>query len=353
MCIRDSQSAERSVPVRQLLVNAGREAQLLGHFQVDSIHLLVAMLYSDSPTTSIPLQSAGLTLYDLRHHLQTGAALAPATGERVKTRSDAALRRRPLPSLHGVLSISPVFGALVALTAASGAVLWLGLLPALVVPFTIAFVTAGWITSLCIHEFSHALVAYLGGDRAVAASGYLTLDPLRYTNLLMSVIMPIVFLLLGGIALPGGAVYINRASLRSKTWDSAVSAAGPAGTLLCGLVIGSPFLISGHDRWITDANLGFFAALAFLGFVQAFALILNLLPIPGLDGFGILRPWLPYSIQAWAGRFGAIAILGVFVVLWYVAPVREAFFQGVIQLTSLMQIDPLLISYGQSQMRLF
>ncbi|MFI4978475.1 MAG: Clp protease N-terminal domain-containing protein, partial [Solirubrobacterales bacterium] len=34
------------IPIRQLLVNANREAQVLGHYQVDSIHLLLAMLYS-------------------------------------------------------------------------------------------------------------------------------------------------------------------------------------------------------------------------------------------------------------------------------------------------------------------
>jgi Zn-dependent protease len=345
------EAAERSIPVRQLLVNAGREAQAHGHYQVDSIHLLVAMLYSDSPTTSIPLQKAGLTLYDLRRHLQTGAPPAAPVGERGKARPDAALRRRPLPSLRGVLTISPVFGGLVAFSVASGLVLWFGILPGLSGAFTIAFVTAGWITTLCVHEFGHALVAYLGGDRAVAASGYLTLDPLRYSNLLLSLIMPIVFLLLGGIALPGGAVYIDRGALRSKSWDSAVSAAGPFGTLLCGLAIGSPFLFSGYQLWI--AHSAFFAALAFLGFVEAFALILNLLPIPGLDGFGILRPWLPYSTQAWANQFGAMAILGVFVVLWFVAPVRDAFFQAVLQLTSVMQIDPRLVVYGQSQMRLF
>ena len=65
-------SGAQAISLRQLLVNANREAQVLGHYQVDSIHLLLAMLYSDSPRTSAPLQKAGLTIYDLRRHLQTG-----------------------------------------------------------------------------------------------------------------------------------------------------------------------------------------------------------------------------------------------------------------------------------------
>ena len=344
-------SAGPSVSLRQLLVNAGREARVLGHYQVDSIHILLAMMYSDTPATAGPLQKAGLTMYDLRRHLQTGAGAAASVPERAATRPDGALRRKPLPSLRGVLSVSPVFLGMVGLTAASGVALWTGALPGFSVPLTITFVVAGWITSLCVHEFSHALVAYLGGDRGVAASGYLTLDPLRYTNLLLSVVMPIVFLLLGGIGLPGGAVFINRSALRSKWWDSAVSLAGPVGTLFCGLLVAVPFLIPAHTSWITVSNAGFFGALAFLGFIEAVALLLNLLPIPGLDGFGILRPWLPYSIQDAANRFGAFAIIGVFVVLWYVAPVRDAFFSTVLQLTSIVQIDPVLIGFGQLNMR--
>jgi len=345
-----------SVSLRRLLVNAGREAQVLGHYQVDTIHILLAMLYSDSPATAGPLQRAGLTMFDLRRHLQTGggggSAANGAAPPRTPARPDASLRRRPWPSLRGVLSVSPVFLAIVAVTAASAVALWTGALPGLTGVLTLTFVTAGWVTSLCVHEFSHALVAYLGGDRAVAASGYLTLDPLRYTNLLLSVVMPIVFLLLGGIGLPGGAVYIDRAALRSRWWDSAVSLAGPAGTLLCGLLVAVPFLAPGHDAWITGDNVGFFGALAFLGFIEAVALLLNLLPIPGLDGFGVLRPWLPYSVQGAANRYGVFAIFGVFIVLWYVAPVRDAFFSTVLQLTSIVQIDPGLIGFGQSNMRL-
>ncbi|HEY4870126.1 MAG TPA: Clp protease N-terminal domain-containing protein [Candidatus Dormibacteraeota bacterium] len=337
------------LPVRQLLVNANREAQVLGHYQVDPIHLLLAMLYSDSPGTSAALQGAGLTLYDLRRHLQAAPKPAVSTEGRSGPRPDAALRRKPLPSLRGATSVSPIFLALVAVTAGSGALLWFNVLPAGVVLMTIIFVTAGWITSLCVHEFGHALVAYLGGDRSVAAYGYLSLNPLRYTNLLLSVVMPVAFLLLGGIGLPGGAVYINHSAIRSKRWDSAVSVAGPAGTLLCGLLVAVPFLVLNHELWFS--HLTFFAGLAFLGFIEAIALVLNLLPIPGLDGFGIIRPWLPYSVQDMAVRYGQMAIIGVFIVLWFVAPVSHAFFQAVLQLTSLVGIDPYFIAAGQSDMR--
>jgi Zn-dependent protease len=340
-----------ALPVRQLLVNANREAQVLGHYQVDPIHLLLAMLYSDSPATSAALQGAGLTLYDLRRHVQTAPKPAAPGDGRSSPRPDAALRRKPLPSLRGALSVSPIFMALVAATAGSGAMLWFGFLPAATGVMTILFVTAGWVTSLCVHEFGHALVAYLGGDRSVAGYGYLSLNPLRYTNLLLSVAMPVAFLLLGGIGLPGGAVYINHAAIRSRVWDSAVSVAGPAGTLLCGLLVAAPFVFPNHIAYITPSTVNFFGALGFLGFIEAIALVLNLLPIPGLDGFGIIRPWLPYSVQYTANRYGQTAIIGVFIVLWFVAPVSHAFFQFVLQITALAGIDPGFIVIGQSNMR--
>ena len=336
-------------PLRQLLVNANREAQVLGHYQVDPIHLLLAMLYSDSPATAAALQQAGLTLYDVRSQLQTGSPVPVAAPSR--SRPDASLRRKPLLSLRGVLNVSPIFYGLVAITAASGVTLWLNVLPEATTVFTLIFVVAGWVTSVCVHEFGHASVAYLGGDRSVAASGYLTLDPLRYTNLLGSIILPVVFLLLGGIALPGGAVYINHSALRSRAWDSLVSLAGPAGTLACAILVAIPFLIPGHESWITADNVNFFSALAVLGFFEAAALVLNLLPVPGLDGFGILRPWLPYSIQMTAVRYGQFAVIGLFILLWNVAAARSAYFTSILRITDLLNIDPTLIFFGLTHMR--
>jgi Zn-dependent protease len=340
-----------SLPLRQLLVNANREAQVLGHYQVDSIHLLLALLYTDSPATSQVLQKAGLTLYDVRQHLQTGARPDVQVPPGVHTTQDRKLRRKPLTSLRGALGISPIFGGLVAVAALSGIGLWFDVLPAAPWLLTIVFVVSGWITSLCIHEFGHALVAYLGGDRSVKASGYLDLNPIRYTNLLMSIVFPVVFLVLGGIALPGGAVYIDHSAIRSRAWDSLVSLAGPIGTLVCALLFSAPFLIPGHDGWITSANGEFWAALAFLCFMEVVAVLLNLLPIPGIDGFGILRPWLPYSLQALSVRYSQLAIIGLFVVLWNVAPARDAFYGAAFQIANVLNIPYLLIFAGQLAMR--
>ncbi|NJL43013.1 MAG: site-2 protease family protein [Pseudanabaena sp. SU_2_4] len=118
--------------------------------------------------------------------------------------------------------------------------------------------------------------------------GYLTFNPLKYTHPATSIALPLLFVALGGIALPGGAVYIDDSKLRNRWWNSAVSAAGPLGTALVILLLAIPFWLGGaqgSDRWI-------WPALSFLVVIEIAGLILNLLPIPGLDGFGIIDPWV-------------------------------------------------------------
>src|SRR5262245_54266040 len=143
-------------------------------------------------------------------------------------------------------------------------------------------VTAAWIFSVCLHEFAHAWVAYRGGDHTVKDKGYLTFNPLKYTDPVFSIILPVVFMALGGIGLPGGAVYINRSLLRSRRWETMMSLAGPGANLVVAILIGALFKFG-----VVPASTDSLAAvsLAFLLHLQVSAIILNLLPLPPLDGF--------------------------------------------------------------------
>ena len=154
---------------------------------------------------------------------------------------------------------------------------------------TFAFVMLGWVLSVMAHEFSHAAVGYLGGDVTVAQKGYLSFDPRRYGDVGTSLVLPLLALALGGVALPGGAVYLRNDLIRSRSWRAATSLAGPAATLAVLVVLASVLRV-----WAAGGTENaLFPALTVLAFLQAMALILNLLPIPGLDGFNALRPFLP------------------------------------------------------------
>lgn len=231
---------------------------------------------------------------------------------------------------------SPIFLGLVALTAASGWALWAGFGTPGIVAFV--FVAAFWVVTLCLHEFAHAFVAYRNGDHSVVYRGYLTLDPLRYTHVVFSIVLPLVFLLLGGIGLPGGAVFIDRSSLRTRFARTAVSAAGP----LTNIGVATVLAIALAFR--ADSS-PFWAAIAFLAFLQVTAAVLNILPVPGLDGFGIIEPYLPRTWLDGAARIAPFAIIGLFALLWIPA-LNAAFFDGILGLLQLLGIPRNLVGGG-------
>ncbi len=214
------------------------------------------------------------------------------------------------------LAPSPVFLLLVAATVAGGvlAALTTG---AARTGGIVLLVLGGWAVSLCLHEFGHAMTAYRGGDRSVRAKGYLTLDIRRYTAPVMSLLLPRGLLAFGGIPLPGGAVWINRDALRSRAVASVVSLAGPLTNLVLGAVLAAVVSVGGLP-------IGLAAGLSYLALVQVLAFVLNILPVPGLDGFGVLEPYLPAQARRFANAASLYVIVGLFLLIITVPAVANA-----------------------------
>lgn len=208
---------------------------------------------------------------------------------------------------------------------------------------TFIVVVLGWIFSLCLHEFSHAFVAYRGGDYTVRDKGYLTFNPLKYTHPVFSLLLPLIFLLLGGIGLPGGAVYIETWRLYSRKWETAVSLAGPISNLVLAGLLGM-LLSLAHG-----STGGIWPGLAFLALLQVTAALFNLLPIPPFDGYGAIRPHLG---PEWRARMDAFAQVSMWVVLaafWYLPVVSGVFWRLVGLIARLLGIPLDLAILGQSQ----
>ena len=178
-----------------------------------------------------------------------------------------------------------------------------------------AVVLGGWVITLCLHEFAHAAVAYAGGDISVRARGYLTLNPLRYTDVAYSVIIPILLLAVGGIPLPGGAVLVEPGRLRRRWYASVVSAAGPMTNMVAGILIA---LLTSTVVAASGGPTALAAALSYLALLQFVAGILNLLPIPGFDGFGIIEPYLSARFTQRLRPFRPWIPLAVFFILFSV-----------------------------------
>jgi Zn-dependent protease len=248
---------------------------------------------------------------------------------------------------HG---ISPIFISLVLCTLTLAGFLWfdIGNNPHL---FMFAFIIGGWLVSLCLHEFGHALTAFLGGDESVEDKGYLTLNPLKYTHPLISIVLPLIMLLMGGIAFPGGAVYINTHALRNPRYRSLVSAAGPFANLICLLLLTLPFEKLPFYYIFSKVPFELLEALGLLALLQMIALFINLLPIPGLDGFGILEPFLPREWLQAANFVRPFGFLIVFFMLSANSPISDFFWKNIWSAMDL--VNPTLAYFANEGVKIF
>ncbi|HEX6033034.1 MAG TPA: site-2 protease family protein [Anaerolineales bacterium] len=208
--------------------------------------------------------------------------------------------------------------------------------------FTIVFF--GWIFSLCLHEFSHALVAYWGGDYTVREKGYLTFNPLKYTHPLFSIVLPLLFLVMGGIGLPGGAVYIERWRIRNPWMLSLVSLAGPLSNLLVAIVLG---LIL---RFFS-IPVEYLPGLSFLLVLQVSAVLFNSIPLPPFDGYNVLEPFLPEVIRRQVDGFRDIAIWVILLMFWFVPAVSNSFWESVFAVSTTIGVDWGMVIAGLERFR--
>jgi len=118
-------------------------------------------------------------------------------------------------------------------------------------------------------------------------------------------------------------VYV-RTWFMTPTRRSLVSLAGPAANLLLAVVL----LVLTRSLY-DPAHAVLWAGVAFLGFLELTAVLLNLLPIPGLDGYDALEPHLSPETQR---ALAPAKQWGFFVVLFLLIAVNRQFFGVVLWL---------------------
>jgi Zn-dependent protease len=217
-------------------------------------------------------------------------------------------------------------------------------LPGAAGPLTFAFVMLGWVLSVMAHEFGHAATAYAGGDVSVAEKGYLGFDPRRYGDVGASLVIPLLVLVLGGVGFPGGAVYLRNDLMRNRVWRSAAALAGPAVTFV--VLIALTSVLRGWGA--AGAEGALYPALTVLAFLQAMALVLNLLPVPGLDGFNAIRPWLPASLAPQLRKFEGLAVVLLFLAIFVIPGAGAPIFGAAVRLGLAFGLDPEALREGWS-----
>jgi Zn-dependent protease len=159
------------------------------------------------------------------------------------------------------------------------------------------------IVGITFHEFSHAFIADTLGDRRPRALGRVTLNPGAHID----PIGALVFVLAGfGWGRP---VPVNVYALRPGRMGMAIVAAGgPAANVAVAVVAAVTFRVM-ETVGVSGFVLELVAAIVFFNFVLA---ILNFIPIPPLDGYNIVLPFLPprtaFTVQRYA-PYGIIVLL--------------------------------------------
>lgn len=135
--------------------------------------------------------------------------------------------------------------------------------------------------SICLHEYAHAWTAHRLGDDTAADAGHLTLNPLVQMG-------PISLVMLLIIGIAWGQVPVSPNRLRGRYGPAWVSLAGPAANLFLCILFG--LLVRVSAGWAPDAVRQVFLIGSI---VNGTLMLLNLLPVPPLDGWGALSDFVP------------------------------------------------------------
>jgi Zn-dependent protease len=202
--------------------------------------------------------------------------------------------------------------------------------------------------AITLHEAAHGYAARHFGDTTAAQAGRISLNPLRHIDPVGTIAVPLLILvtskLLGGGGLLFGwakPVPVNFGQLRNPKRDMLwVAAAGPAANLfmaICWALVLKFVLIGGETYFSTPLK-----GMAEIGIViNVVLMILNLFPLPPLDGGRIAISLLPGRL-AW--RFAMVEPYGFIILLMLLftgvlgsilGPLRDA---ALIALTALFNI---------------
>lgn len=191
------------------------------------------------------------------------------------------------------------------------------------------------IFAITAHEVAHGWVALKLGDRTAQMMGRLTLNPLKHIDPVGTILVPGVLLVLGGFIFGWAKpVPVTFQNLRHPKSDMVwVALAGPIANLIMAFIwalvakLGLTLLQSGMEIGAPMVYMGVAGVL-----INTMLMMLNLLPLPPLDGGRVLVGLLPGPLSWRVSQiepYGFFILVGLLyfgiigMVLW---PMMSAFF---------------------------
>ena len=176
--------------------------------------------------------------------------------------------------------------------------------------------------SIIIHEVSHGYIAYRLGDPTAKYSGRLTLNPLVHIDLFGTILIPAFLILSHSPILFGWAkpVPINPYNFRNPRKDLMwVGFSGPASNLIIAFILSLIIKILPSSLITVILNYG--------GVINVVLAVINLIPIPPLDGSRILTGLLPREL---AYKYMRIEPFGFIIALLFIILFGSSIIQPVI-----------------------
>jgi Zn-dependent protease len=185
----------------------------------------------------------------------------------------------------------------------------------------VVFLAFGLLIGLVVHEYVHAFVALRFGDMSPKLAGRLTFRPRPHVEAFGTLVLPGILLL---VVLFGGSPFVfayakpqplNQWGFRRQDRQVILtSLAGPAANVALAFLFGLAFRIASSGT--TSTTL--LRLLADLVIVNVILAVMNLMPIPPLDGARVvatLLPPRPREIMTNLEQYGALFMLLIFFII--------------------------------------